>query len=145
VGCWPKSNSTTYGLVPCSTASSGEDSNKSKQGGNKGGAKDSKSTICSGCGGAYHSLDKCFLKEHPKFYKSGTWEKSSALAKLKAKFPDDELRHRLHRKSRIDGTPSSSLRRARSLRARKARKYHLTMMRLPYSCSIQLPRDEGVV
>jgi len=33
------------------------------------------------------------------------WEKSSALAKLKAKFPDDESRHRLNRKSRIDDTP----------------------------------------
>ena len=94
--------SATYGLVPCSTASSNKDSNKSKQGGNKSGAKDSKSTICSGCGGTYHSLDKCFFKEHPDFNKSGTWEKSS---KLKAKFPDDESRHILNRKSRIDGTP----------------------------------------
>ncbi len=94
--------SANYGLVPRSTASSGKDRSKSKQGGSKGGVKDSKSTICSGCGGTYHSLDKCFFKEHPDFNKSGTWEKSS---KLKAKFPDDESRHRLNRKSRIDGTP----------------------------------------
>ena len=55
--------SATYGLVPRSTASSNKDSNKSKQGGSKSGAKDSTSTICSGCGGTYHSFDKCFFKE----------------------------------------------------------------------------------
>jgi hypothetical protein len=87
------------------TASSGKDRSKSKQGGSKGGVKDSKSVICSGCGGTYHSLDKCFFKEHPDFNKSGTWEKSAALAKLKAKIPDDESRHRLDRKSRINDTP----------------------------------------
>jgi len=91
--------SANYGIVPHSTASSSKDSTKSKQGENKAGGKDSKSTICSG-GGIYHSLDKCLFKEHP-----WTWEKSSALAKLKAKFPDDELHHRLNRNIRIDGTP----------------------------------------
>ncbi len=84
--------SANYGIVPHSIASSSKDSTKSKQGGNKAGGKDSKSTICSG-GGIYHSLDKCLFKEHP-----WTWEKSSASAKLKTKFPDDELHHRLNRK-----------------------------------------------
>jgi len=129
--------SATYGLVPRSTASSNKDSNKSKQGGSKSGAKDSTSTICSGCGGTYHSFDKCFFKEHPDFNKSGTWEKSTALAKLKAKFPDDESCHRLNRSlesmARHSKSPSSSLKRAESLRARKVRKYQLTMMRLPHT------------
>ena len=45
-----------------------------------------------------------YLKNHPDFNKSGPWEKSAALAKLKAKYPDDESRHRLNRKVKIDGT-----------------------------------------
>ena len=98
--------SAAYGLVPRSTASSNKDSDKSKQGGSKaGGGKDTKSTTCSGCGGTYHTLDKCLFKEHPDFNKSGSWEKSTALTKLKTKYPDDESRHRLNRKYRIDGTP----------------------------------------
>ena len=97
--------SVAYGLVPRTTASSNKDSDKSKQGGSKaGGGKDTKSTTCSGCGGTYHSLDKCLFKEHPDFNKSGSWEKSSVFTRLKAKYPDDESRHRLNRKTRIDGT-----------------------------------------
>jgi len=49
-------------------------------------------------------VENCFLKTHPDFNKSGPWEKSAALAKLKAKYPDDESRHRLNRKVKIDGT-----------------------------------------
>ena len=98
--------SATYDLVPRSTASSNKDSDKSKQGGSKaGGGKDTKSTPCSGCGGTYHTLDKCLFREHPDFNKSGSWEKSTALTKLKTKYPDDESRRKLNRKYRIDGTP----------------------------------------
>ena len=66
--------------------------------------KETRSTTCSGCGGTYDTLVKCLFKEHPDFNKSRSWEKSSALTKLKAKYPDDESRHRLNRKDRIDGT-----------------------------------------
>jgi hypothetical protein len=97
--------SAAYGLVPRTTASANKDSDKSKQGGSKaGGDKFTKSTTCSGCGGTYHTLDKCMFKEHPDFNESGSWEKSSTFTRLKAKYPDDESRHRLNRKYRIDGT-----------------------------------------
>ena len=100
-----KNYNAAYGLVPRSTASSNKDSDKSKQGGSKaGGGKETKSTTCSGCGGTYHTLDKCLFKEHPDFNKSGSWEKSSAFTRLKAKYPDDESRYRLSRNTRIDGT-----------------------------------------
>ena len=66
--------------------------------------KDTKSKTCSGCGGIYHTLDKCLFKEHPDFNKSGSWEKSSALTRLKAKYPNAESRHRLNKTTRIDGT-----------------------------------------
>ena len=90
--------SATYGLVPRPTASSNKDSDKSKQGGSKAGSgKETKSTTCSDCGGTYHTLDKCLFKEYPDFNKSGSWKKSSALTRLKAKNPNDESRHRLNR------------------------------------------------
>ena len=117
--------SAAYGLVPRSTASSNKDSDKSKRGGSKaGGGKDTKSTTCSGCGGTYHTLDKCLFREHPDFNKSGSWEKSTALTKLKAKYPDDESRHKLNRKY----SQSSCPRKLISIRARKVRKYHMMMM-----------------
>jgi len=65
---------TVYGLVPQMTASSAKDSIKSKQGETKQQAKITSRCYCTAAGGTYHT-----------FNKSGTWEKSSALAKLKAK------------------------------------------------------------
>jgi len=49
-------------------------------------------------------VENCFFKSHPDFNKSWPWEKSAALATLKLKYPDDENRHRLNRKVKIDGT-----------------------------------------
>jgi len=75
-----------YGLVPSRATSSlvDKDGNKHKQGGKSTMSKDSKSEPCSGCGGAYRSVENCFLKSHD-FNKSGPWEKSAALAKLKGR------------------------------------------------------------
>jgi len=94
-----------YGLVPSRVAaSSDKDSTKPKEGEKNAAGKVLKSELCSGCGGTYHTVENRFLKIQPKFNKSGPWEKSAALAKLKAKCPDDESRHRLNRKYKIDGT-----------------------------------------
>jgi hypothetical protein len=117
--------SATYGLVPRSTASSNKDSNKSKQGGNKSGAKDSKSTICSGCGGTSQGL----WTSQGADCGCGAKDSKSTICTSHVTDSTESLGSMVrHSKS-----PSSSPKRARSLRARKVRKYNLTMMRLPHT------------
>jgi hypothetical protein len=105
----PEVYDAKYGLAPRSTASSNKDSSKSKQGSKAATGKDNKSTACSGCGGISHTVEKCLFKEHPDF-----------------KYPDDESKHRLNRKTRIDGTPLKN-----PIELRQER--HLTMTHLSHT------------